>query len=245
MKTPAFATVPPLAGTVRVFLIERMAAYAVRLAKVLANGALATVEVLLAGNGFKMGGVDAGAVATQVIDVQAVGDGTNRQFMGNTMGVGCRVSIAAQEYPVAVRLLVGQPDPALAEIGAVGRNWAILVNFRPESILERHALRFHRMYGAVCLAFQAFNFQPARLARPAPLTLVPVEVSDRLLDAAAVADLRRPIAVPEWLRLRRLCRFLLGPFDSPQFGVARLAASALNAAIQQGERIKWTGSETA
>lgn len=97
---------------------------------------LSAIHVFTVRNGFQMGRIHAAGVVTQVIELEAIGDRTYLQFVGDTMGsilaAVASSETADSEPPVAMRIQTSHPRPAV-----VGNADDLL----PEALSERARFR--------------------------------------------------------------------------------------------------------
>jgi hypothetical protein len=93
-----------------------MAVLAVGLASVERRDALASQYVLSGRNGLEVVGVDTDSVATEMVNLQSLGDVANVKLVGNTMGK--QLPLLASDAPVAIRSDVAIPIPTtVANVG--------------------------------------------------------------------------------------------------------------------------------
>lgn len=85
---------------------------AVRLSRPHSRWPIAAQQILTAGNGFQMGGVNASARAAEMVELQPLRDNPHQPFVGPS--VSGNVAFVVSEIPVASRVTPTDPYPARA-----------------------------------------------------------------------------------------------------------------------------------
>lgn len=93
---------------------------------------LSASRVLLMRHGLHVFPVDTVANTAEVIEFEALWNGADKEFVGET--VGLHLARAIPEAPIAVLVLPCTPQPTRPEVGAVCGDGAILIDLGPESI---------------------------------------------------------------------------------------------------------------
>ncbi len=143
LPTPrAFPTHPmPTRIDVGVGRVEGVPVDAMGLALVDALRALSSKEVLADGHRLTVGRITAPSVATQMIEVESVRHGSDKQFVSDSMGVSHRFSATASvNLPVSLTE-GGEPGPALVR--------PTTIDLRPEPFSERSCLSHDSFYSGV------------------------------------------------------------------------------------------------
>ncbi|KKM75159.1 hypothetical protein LCGC14_1393080 [marine sediment metagenome] len=120
----------PICVAISCFFGELVALCAVCLARISRSRPLAAQDILPTSDGFKVVWVNAGSVATKVIDLEPIWDGPNTEFIGQSMGKHC---LSVQLEASVAQCPKGCPFPAVAE-----------GNLRPESRDGFGIMQLHR-----------------------------------------------------------------------------------------------------
>lgn len=84
--------------------------------------------------------IDAGAVVAMVTGKHTERDWAEVNLPGDTVGLETAVPLATSATPgdptVTFRVRLTCPEPAMAQLRSVGRDWPVLINSQPEAISE-------------------------------------------------------------------------------------------------------------
>ena len=146
----AFTALPLMAFEEKVCSNERMSSYAMRLPRKAGGQTYPAQRVGSVGNRLKVGRVDAGAVAAEVVKCQAIRDGAYPCFVGKAVGLPL---LATGQVKLAIALTVTAPDPDPAGIGAIDLGFESLQRIADLSrhgplVKERKWGAHPRVYGA-------------------------------------------------------------------------------------------------
>src|SRR3990167_2128811 len=126
-------TIPPNVG---VDLIVGVTMRAMGLSEVLSrNGRWPSNQVLAVGDWFKMGGIGAGSVATQVVN-DGIAQGANGQLIGNSVGTNWMGVIKREVSIPGCPVDSTSPCPTGTEVRTMGRNRSVFDHLGPEAFRE-------------------------------------------------------------------------------------------------------------